>query len=42
MSYGLGWAGRDLNKKNVSSCEQPAKAGRVVNTCYMTGGSHTV
>ena len=30
MPYGLGRGGRDPNKKNLSSCEKPARAGRVV------------
>ena len=39
--YGLGWRGRDLNKKSLLNCGTPAQtrqAGRVINICRLTDG----
>ena len=43
--YGLGWGGRDLNKKSLLNCANPAQlcqAGRAINICRLTDGySHS-
>ena len=39
--YGLGWGGRDLNKKSLLNCGKPAQtghAGCVINICKLTNG----
>ena len=44
--YGLGLGGRDLNKKSLLNCGNPAQAGQascVINICKLTDGySHCV
>ena len=41
LAHGHGWRGRDLNKKSVLNCGNPAQtcqAGRVINICSLTDG----